>query len=306
MQRADGACILRCGALNGECPVWSDVESKLYWVDVKGPALHCFDPAYATDVAWELPAWIGSCALDDRNVILALRTGLYRFVCSSGGLEMLAPPPYDVRRFTFNDGRCDRAGHFLVGPMYSPLAPGDQCDEQAQDAPVWRFGADRRWRAVTPPVRIANGLAFSPDGRRMYHSDTSRKTIWVCDYDSNSGDIEHHRVFAKVDDGGEHGGADGATVDRDGFYICAVFGAGVLLRFDPDGRLERRIEMPARYVTMPGFGDSDKATIYITSAAFPLSSDERRERPNEGALFALEAPVPGLSTPAFSPGPSNS
>jgi sugar lactone lactonase YvrE len=81
-----------------------------------------------------------------------------------------------------------------------------------------------------------------------------------------------------------------------------VFGAGCLLRFDPQGRLERRIPMPAQYVTMPNFGGPDLSTLYVTSAAFPLDVDDRAERPLEGGLFALEARVPGLpSTHSGSP-----
>jgi sugar lactone lactonase YvrE len=128
----------------------------------------------------------------------------------------------------------------------------------------------------------------------MYHSDTEQKTIWACDYDPANGAVANRRVFARVDV--QDGGPDGAAVDSDGFYWCAVFANACLLRFDPSGKLERRVELPVRYPTMPAFGGPELDTIYITSATWPLSAAERERNPREGGLFAMPAPVPGLPT----------
>ncbi len=299
MAHPDVIRVLTAGAINGESPAWSVAESKLYWADTKGATLHAFDPASGTDEHWRMPAWIGCFALAERGVVIALRTGLYAFDRHSGALQGLAGVPYDCRRFTFNDGGCDRQGRFFVGPMYSPLEPGDQEPQAAQTAPLWRYDGAGRWVAVSQPVKISNGLAWSPDGRTLYHCDTPTRTIWAHDYDVATGAVENPRVFARVEEGGGEGGPDGAAVDRDGFYTCAVYGAGCLLRFDPDGKLERRIALPARYVTMPAFGGADLRTLYVTSAAFPLTPEERARQPDEGAVFALEAPAPGLAASHF-------
>jgi sugar lactone lactonase YvrE len=306
MAGTDVECVLRSSALNGESPVWSRAESRLFWVDIKGASLHAFDPASGDDECWQMPAWIGCCALTPRGAIVALRTGLFEFDRRSGALAPLAPAPYDCRRFTFNDGHCDRQGRFFVGPMYSPLHPEGTVSDDERRAPMWRYLGDGRWQPVGPPVQISNGLAFAPDGRTLYHCDTARKTIWACEYDPETASIGGRRVFATVDEGGDGGGPDGACVDRDGFYTCAVFGAGCLLRFDPQGKIERRIAMPARYVTMPAYGGDDAATLYVTSASFLLTPQERQAHPAEGALFALEAPVPGLVPSPYQPVPARS
>jgi sugar lactone lactonase YvrE len=149
----------------------------------------------------------------------------------------------------------------------------------------------------------SNGLAWSPDGRTMYHADTARKTIWASDYDPGTGATENRRVFAQVDAGGPTGGPDGAAVDAEGFYWSAVFGDGSLLRFDPDGEVERRVPLPVRYPTMPAFGGPDLKTLYVTSASFPIPADERAARPEAGGLFAFEAPAPGLPPDLFQPIP---
>ena len=295
-------CVLQAGALIGERPGWSVAARRLYWVDMKSCELHCFDPATGCDQCWEVPGWIGTYAqAEGGELILALRTGLFAFEPVSGALSFVAPPPYDPRRFCFNDGRCDRQGRFHVGLTYAPLGPLDEQPEGRRTGPVWRYDGGQHWRGVSGPVELSNGLAWSPDGKTMYHSDTFRKKIWVLDYDPDTGEAENQRLFAEVDLGGEEGGPDGACVDRDGFYTCAVFGAGRLLRFDPDGRLERTIRTPPKYPTMPALGGDDLSTLYFTSGSFPIPADKRAAHPEAGALYAMEAPAPGLPEPLFRP-----
>lgn len=294
--------VCAAGALNGESPGWHPVRQELFWVDIRSSALHAFDPKTGRDRSWDMPAWIGCHAVTRRGAVVALRTGFYDFDADAGTLTFLAQSPFDPRRFLFNDGRCDRKGRFFAGPMFMPLSPDDGSSAETT-APLWRFDPsadpERAWVAVTPPVKTSNGLAWSPDGKTMYHSDTEPKTIWAYDYDEATGVAENRRVFAQVEVANTHGGPDGASVDADGFYWCAVFANSCLLRFDPDGKLERRVDLPVTYPTMPAFGGAELKTLFITSANWTLSLDERRRNPLEGGLFALEAPAPGLPPSLF-------
>jgi len=288
----DVRCVLECRALNGERPAWDAARRRLYWVDIREPALHEFDPATGRDRSWEMPAWIGCYALTARGAHVALRTGLFALDFESGHLRFLAPSPFDPRRFNFNEGDCDRQGRFWAGIMYLPLRPGDQREDVPKTLPFWRY--DRGdWHAGTLPVQTANSLAWSPDGRRMFFSDTDRKTIWVCDYDIARGAAENPRIHAEIgkEDGG---GPDGVAMDRDGFLWCAVYGGGRLVRLDPEGRVERTVTMPVRFPTMPAFGGEALDTIFVTSANWSLSEEERKRHPLEGNLFAFDAPAPGL------------
>lgn len=290
------ACVLQARSLNGESPFWDERRRRLFWVDIREPGLHAFDPVTGEDRCWKLPAWIGCAAPCDEGVLVALRTGLHLLELESGALRFLAPAPFDARRFIFNDGGCDTAGRFHVGPMFVPLEPKPP-PGGPEAAPLWRFEGKGRWRPVSDDVHTSNGLAWSPDGRTMYHADTAQHTIWAHDYDPDTGAIANRRVFARFEV--SEGGPDGACVDRDGFYWCAVFANACLLRFDPDGKLERRIEMPVRYPTMPAFGGAGLDTIFVTSASWPLPEEERRRNRDEGNLFALPAPVPGLPVRRF-------
>lgn len=290
MPASEVRCVLECHALNGESPVWDERRRRLFWVDIRQPALHAFDPATGADRCWEMPAWIGCVALGESGAAVALRTGLHALDLENGALRFLAPSPFDARRFIFNDGGCDPAGRLLAGPMYVPLAPVPS--DGPKTAPLWRYDDGGRWTALTEPVATSNGLAWSPDGRTMYHADTEQRTVWAYEYDQATGGAANRRVFARVD--ASDGGPDGAAVDRDGFYWCAVFANACLLRFDPAGKLERRVELPVRYPTMPAFGGPALDTIFVTSATWPLPPEERPRHPAEGNLFALPAPVPGL------------
>ena len=299
MAGQDWEQLLPSGVLNGEGPTWSVGLGKLWWVDVRGHALHLFDPGTSQDEAWDLPSWLGACYLTDSGVALTLRGGLFLFDHSSAALRFCAGPPYDARRFTFNDGRCDRSGRLFSGPMTVPLAPVDPAGPERM--PLWRYDGSGRWTTMTDPVRTSNGLAWSPDGTVMYHADTRQKTVWAYDYDRATGAIAGKRIFAVVDMPGASG-PDGASVDRDGFYWVAVFGGGCLLRFDPDGKLERRVDTLCHYPTMPAFGGAGMEVLYVTSANHPLSDAEKQARPAEGNLFRMMAPVPGIAEAVFRPG----
>ncbi len=287
--------VLAAHALNGESPVWDGRRQRLFWVDIRAPALHEFDPATSAGRRWDMPSWIGCCAPCPDGVLVALRTGLHVMDLDTGALRFLAAAPFDSRRFIFNDGKIDPAGRFLVGPMYAPLTPGPPA-EAARAAPLWRYGPDG-WTPLSGPVSTSNGLAWSPDGRTIYHSDTEQRTIWARDYDPATGASANERVFARVEVA--DGGPDGAAVDRDGFYWCAVFANSRLLRFDPAGKLERQIEMPVRYPTMPAFGGEKLDTIFVTSATWPIANPDPAGP--DGNLFALPAPVQGLAVPAWQP-----
>ena len=187
-----------------------------------------------------MPEWIGCYALAEGGglVLVALRTGLFASL-------------HDPRRFWFDDGRCDQRGCFHVGPVYAPLGLQDDQAYASNMGPAWRDDGLGEWRPATPPMRFSNGLARSPDRRTMYHAHT-------------------------VNGGGDSGGPDGACADRDGFYICAVFGAGAASVVDPRLPSAKTISSP----------------LYVTSVSFPIPSGTGD--PGAGGLFALEAAAPGL------------
>jgi sugar lactone lactonase YvrE len=285
--------VLRAGAINGECPTWSASEAVLYWCDTFANRLHRFDPQTGADTSWEMPATTGSFALGSGDhTLVALRTGIYRFDRGTAALQPFAAAPFDPRRFFWNDGKTDPRGRFWVGPAYFPLAGRG---EGPKSEALHRVEPGGMQRASSAPVRISNGLAWSADGRTMYHADTAAWDVYAYDVlDADAGTLGARRVFARVEV--ERGGPDGAATDTDGCYWCAAYNGSKVVRFTPDGRVEREVPVPVPYVTMVGFGGADLRTAYVTTASATLGG-ERAGDALAGALFAFEAPAPGVAIP---------
>ena len=291
--KTDVDLVLEAHAVNGECPTWSAAESVLYWCDTFAAKLHRYDPRSGTDDEWTMPAWTGSFALGSGDrVLIALRTGLFRFDRRSAALEAFAPAPFDAHRFFWNDGKTDPCGRFWVGPAYAPL---DRRGAGPKAAPLCRIDPSGEQTAKSPPVRISNGLAWSADGRTLYHADTAAWEVYAYDVlDAERGLLGERRTFARVE--ALRGWPDGGATDTDGCYWSAVYAAGKVVRFTPDGRIEREVPIPVPNVTMIAFGGAGLRTAYVTTAN-PLDAAQRESQPLWGALFAFEAPAPGVAIP---------
>ncbi|MBI3453510.1 MAG: SMP-30/gluconolactonase/LRE family protein [Rhodospirillales bacterium] len=286
-------CILRAGAQLGECPVWSPEERSLYWVDIPACKLNRFDPSTGINRSWTMPAPIGSFVLRrTAGAVVALRSGFFRIDFTTGETMAMAEPLADNPACRFNDGRCDRAGRFFwAGTMEDPPDP------LAPQGELYRFGTDRHCVSTVADLIVSNGLAFSPDGRTMYLSDSHAavQTIWTFDYDHDAGIISNRRVFATTRE--LEGRPDGAAIDADGCYWTAANGGWQLIRFTPDGRVDRTIPLPVCKPTMLCFGGPDLDTIYVTSMQPPPGMPG--DHSLAGCILALAAGVRGLPEPRF-------
>ena len=283
-------CVLDARASLGESPVWSVAEQALYWVDINAPSLNRFDPATGANLAMPMPESIGCVALRERGgLIVALRGGVW-IARADGALERkLADAPYDTATHRFNDGRCDRQGRFFAGSMNEK--------RDANSASLSRIDADGRIATALTDMMISNGLAWSPDGRTMYHADTPTLTVHAFDYDTAAGSASNRRVFHRFDDPKHR--PDGAAVDSEGCYWTAFYGGGHVARLSPAGEVLALYPVPATCPTMCAFGGRDLATLYLTSARQLRSAEELARHPRSGGLFAMRVSVPGLPEPAF-------
>lgn len=272
----------------GESPVWDAALGRLWWVDIRAPALHRTDPATGATETWPMPEAIGSiCLCRSGAVLLALRSGIHRFDPAQPGAvpQLLARPVGEPAHNRLNDGKASPEGRFLVGSM----------DDRAEKLPVAALHSldpDGRCTRLAAGFVISNGLAWSPDGRTLYHSDSRASVIWAWDYDPARGAIAGQRVFAAPTE--QDGRPDGAAVDVEGGYWSAGVSAGRLNRFLPDGRLERSIVLPVRAPTMPCFGGPGLRTLFVTSLT-PAGPPH----PLDGALIALDVGIAGTPVGRF-------
>lgn len=295
----------RCAT--GESPVWRAAEQALYWADIPRGILHRWQAAQPQKTQWQAPQMLACLAAWDGapgHWIAGLEDGLYLLshgLSSEGGAldsQRLAPVRHAMPGMRFNDGRCDRQGRFLAGTMLQDMGAAQAVGR------VYRFGArEQAAGACTDldlgPLIVPNGMAFSPDGRTMYLSDSHPQVqaVWAFDYDVDSGTPSNRRLF--VDMQPLPGRPDGAAVDSDGCYWICGNDAGLVHRFTPEGRLDRSLAVPVKKPAMCAFGGPGLDVLYVTSIR-PDHID-LSDQPLAGGVFALRPGVRGLPEPAFRP-----
>ncbi|BBK44450.1 calcium-binding protein [Allostella vacuolata] len=275
----------------GEGPMWNVAEQRLYWVDAFAPAIRRLDPATGQVKSFPMPADIGSFVFDRHGTLVGgMRTGFNRIDLRRGTVEPVADPVARDPRLMLNDGKCDRRGRYWCGSVHS--------DFIGRQAELFRLDPDLTFQRMDGDFTVGNGIAFSPDDRRMYFSDTRSEVVWVYDLDIETGAISNRRQFISTAD--IEGRVDGATVDREGNYWCALIHGAAIACFSPAGRMIERIPVPAKQPTMVTFGGPDLDVMFVTSATKMLEPDERPAWPDAGKLVRIDGVgARGLPEPLF-------
>ncbi|MBY3595217.1 SMP-30/gluconolactonase/LRE family protein [Rhizobium bangladeshense] len=264
----------------GESPVWDEQTGALWHVDILAPAIVRISAGGKID-RFGMPAAVGCLGLcRDGRIVVGLQTGVHLFDPVSGDLEFLCDPVGRDINGRLNDGKVGPDGHFWVGSI-------SEAKPQVNDAALYRVGADGSTRTVATGLTSSNGLAWSPDGRRMYHSDSRQCFLRAFDFDPKTSEIGKGRRLRGFTE--EQGRPDGATTDRDGFYWSAGVSAGCLNRISPDGEIVEIYILPVAAPTMPCFGGPEFSTLYVTS----LSTD-RTGRFEAGTVIAFDVDAEGL------------
>ncbi len=296
----------------GESPFWHLDEQRLYWVDIAGRQVHRSALDGGAWQSWALPQEPGCIAParqqgQSRGWVLALRDGFYRAFAWGAELELLAAAPHDPATTRFNDGKADPLGRFWAGGIYEPRT--------APLAELVALSWQAKGTSFEPVVThlqggatVANGLAWSPDARTVYWTDTTRHLIRAWDWDAARNRMSHERVFAQwpakpagwqPSEPGYGGRPDGAAVDVQGNYWVAMYEGGRVLQLSPTGQVLRDIAVPALCPTMPCLGGPDLKTLFVTTARHGRSAAELQRFPNSGCVFSMRVDVPGLPVNFF-------
>jgi sugar lactone lactonase YvrE len=288
--RADVRCVIPASTFLGEGPHWSPRDERLYFVDILAPAVLTGDPATGTYVATPVPELIGFVVPRERGGFVAGMHGELRGLELPGGATtVLARPEADHPGNRFNDGKCDRRGRLWAGTLAIDTTPGQ--------GRLWRLDGEGRLTEMDRGFHVANGLGWSPDDKTFYFTDTAKHTIYAYDFDIESGDIANRRVFVRVPD--EEGRPDGLTVDTEGFVWSAHWDGWCITRYDPDGKVERVINLPVPRPTSCVFGGPDLTSLYVTSARIRLSAAQLADAPLSGSVFAIDTGIKGLPEAVF-------
>jgi len=288
--------ILDARNATGESPVWSTAQQALYWVDIPAKRLHRWCPADGKSQSWQTSQMLACIAqAGNGSWVAAMENGLFAITPHADGSldsRLLASVTPALPEMRFNDGRCDRQGRFWAGTMLMNMAAG------APVGAMYRYSAGQvePLKAQLDGFIVPNGLAFSPDGKTMYLSDSHPdvQKIWAFDYDTDTGTPHDRRLFVDMT---EHPGRpDGAAVDADGCYWICGNDAGLIHRFTPDGKLDRSLSVPVKKPAMCAFGGADLDTLFVTSIR-PVG--DTSDQPLAGGVFALSPGVKGLPEPEF-------
>lgn len=282
-------CIYDSQDLLGECPLWVANENLLYWIDIRRPSLSWINLATKERGTRQLPKLVG--AIVERNgggLLMVFRSGLAALSRPDGEIVFL-PLNGELGEERFNDAKCDSAGRLWVGTLDRQLTAGA--------ASLCRIDAARHCERMDAPFTVGNGIAWSPDSKTMYFTDTRSRTIYAYDFDAYDGLVANRRVFVRIENEAD-GRPDGCTMDAEGFLWSAMIGGGCIRRFDPAGRLAEELRLPIRNPTSCCFGGAGLSTIFITSANHS-SHGGGETLPLEGGLFAADVGVSGMPTTPF-------
>jgi sugar lactone lactonase YvrE len=277
----------------GEVPLYDANHDRLFWIDVREtPAIHRLPLAGGAETRWPLREDIGSIALagDDR-LLVALRSGFAFFDCTHGTLSPIVDPEPALPRNRLNDGKCDAAGRYWCGSMNPESATADghlYCLERTLEC-----------HHVLADLHTPNGMTWSADGATLYLADTRRGMIYAYPFDAGPGTLGERRVFADL--GALPGGPDGATIDSEGYLWWAQVDGGSLIRFAPDGRMDRVLRLPVSRPTSCAFGGIGHRQLFVTTATRGLDDAALRAEPLAGHVLVLDVGVGGVPAVPFIP-----
>ena len=299
VSHTDVRCILDCRDKIGEGAFWCPEERAIYWLDVPMPSLlHRLIPETGHHDGWPMPEMITAMAKRaDGSLLIASERGISFFDTREGKLNRRIAPEADLPLNRSNDGAPDVRGRFWMGTMMNNLGPGGtELPITEASGALWCIDPDLTCRQVLAGITITNGVVWSPDGTTLYVADSSPKVIHAYDFDMGRGEVSNPRVFSAITD---LGSPDGAAVDSEGYLWSARWEGDCVARFALDGTLERTVAIPASQVTSCAFGGEDLKTVYVTTARQGMTAEAAARYPQQGALFAFTAPVPGLPRPRF-------
>ena len=274
----------------GEAPVWDARRSRLVWADIGASVVYEYLPGDAAKRVVSKGLGVSGIALNrDGRFVFAGATGLHVWSGPEAFRTMVAA--HGGETLAFNDIVADAAGRIYAGTLY--------WDDNGIQRPgkLYLIDGGGAVRVVEEGIELSNGLSFSPDNRTLYYADSAPRVIYAYDVDARTGGLSRKRVFARV--GGDEGIPDGLTVDSEGFVWCAQWYGGQVVRYDPDGKVHRRVRLPVRQVASLNFGGPDLLDLYITTAGENWPSPLAPPGYDYGAgnfgggLYRLPVDVPG-------------
>lgn len=268
----------------GEGPLWNASQQKVYWVDIKKGLFFIGDPDSQEVEQHTIGKQLGSLAFREKGgLIMALEDGFGTYDPINRELSMLEAVPSMNTEVRFNDGLADPAGRFFAGTMDK--------QEHRDLGKLYRLDPDLSVHILEKDIYISNGMGWSLDRKTYFYIDTLSHCVAAYDYDLETGNISNKRIHIEF---GFKDFPDGMTMDSEGGFWIAFWGAAKVVHFDPQGEKVEEINLPVLHPTSCCFGGKDLKTLFITSAYTALKGSKRAEYPLAGSTFRVETDTVGL------------
>ena len=284
----------------GEGPLWDVQEQRLYWIDSSAAEIWSAKADGSGVKRYFVPSHIGSMALREKGgAVLALANGFSLYDFTTQKLTHIGDPEADEPENRLNDGKVDRRGRFIAGYMSYDHDREDASRGQrpVRNSALYRLDPDLSIHRLDAGIKCSNGPCWSPDNKTFYFCDSYDKVMYAYDYDIDTGNVANRRVFASNKD--YPGTFDGSTVDSEGYIWNAHVFGGRIIRYAPNGEIDRMVEFPVRNLTSVMFGGPNLDILYVTCMGRPMKGVPQKEA-EAGGLFAVHGlGVKGLPEPRF-------
>ena len=282
---------IEVGNTLGEGILWDVATQSAWWTDIEECRLYRYDWARRRLESFTTPERLCSFGFVDgaTDLIAAFETRIAFYDPHSGAVRPLGRPDGIRPGIRLNDGRVDRQGRFWVGGTAENKA-------LAGNAHLYCVAEDGRIRCRESSITTSNGICWSPDSAWFYFADSPARTIWRYAFDPNDGSISNRIVFARTEEGAE---PDGAAVDAQGYVWSAHWGGGRVVRYAPDGRIDRALEVPVSQPSCVAFGGPDLNLLFVTSARHGLSSAALAGQSGAGNVLVYNSGTVGLPEQPF-------
>lgn len=289
----DIQCVVEAKALLGEGTCWDAKAQCLWWLDIWGRTIHRYAPITGQSQTFRSPQMPGCLAVRAQGgLVLGMADGFHFFDPSKESFRPIVDVEGDIPQTRMNDGKTDRQGRFWSGSMFE--AEGQPARPIAS---LFRLNENLECNKAAEGFTCSNGLAWSPDSRTLYFSDSATPYVWAWDFDPSSAEMDRKRVF--IDLSSQQAICDGATVDAEGCYWLTQPFKGKVQRYDPSGQLMRTIDFPVDVPTCCEFGGPSLDTLYVTTATLRRAPSQLRSQPWAGGLLAMDVGAKGLAAAPF-------
>jgi sugar lactone lactonase YvrE len=280
----------------GECPVYDDRRDAILFEDIVANTIHRVELKTGAHRKWKFPSNVGSFGLTGTGgLVVALRDVVGLFDTDTGAWTDIAVIERDNKDTRLNDGKVGPDGAFWVGTMDDS---GRHPSEIEPMGSLYRVTRDGRVERKVGGLLVSNGLAWTPDGRTMYHSDSRGRWIDRWDFDPATGAISGRTRIVK-DIAEAAGRPDGAAADAEGCYWSAGVSGACLNRYARDGKLLATYPVPVAAPTMPCFGGADMKTLWVTSLRMGRDPEKLARYPLTGITIVGQSPVAGAPVARF-------